>query len=283
MAGRGPGPPARGVALASRDRALEGAVALPLVPMTGGDGPLLLRQQRDLGRQVAQRGARRPAMTRRTSRAVTTPSPEVVCSRTMTWPLFSPPSADPLTCIPSRMYLSPTGVRMTCPPAASTTVWRPPFERTDTTSPPLGSTPRASRSRARMPRTWSPSTTVAGRIDGDEPVGVAVEGEADVGAARATTSAASEAGAVAPARTLMFTPSGSLWMTSTWAPVAARISGPTTPPEPLAQSRTMRMSRRDRAGEGEPRRAIALEQAARIVDPAELGVADARRAPRTAR
>ena len=30
-------------------------------------------------------------MTRRTSSAVTIPSPDVVCSRMMTWPLFSPP------------------------------------------------------------------------------------------------------------------------------------------------------------------------------------------------
>ena len=67
--------------------------------------------------------------------------------------------AGPATCIPSRMYLSPTGVRMTWPPAASTTAWSPPFERTDTTRAPSGRTPRSRRSRARTPRTWSPSTT----------------------------------------------------------------------------------------------------------------------------
>ena len=38
----------------------------------------------------------------------------------------------------------------------------------------------------------------------------------------------------------MLTPSGSAWMTSTWAPVAARMSGPTTEPEPLAASSTSR-------------------------------------------
>ena len=75
-------------------------------------------------------------------------------------------------------------------------------------------------------------------VDDDEAVGVAVEREAEVRAA-ATTSAASEAGAVAPQPRLMFTPSGSLWMTSTRAPVAARISGAVAPPAPFAQSRTM--------------------------------------------
>ena len=41
-------------------------------------------------------------------------------------------------------------------------------------------------------------------------------------------------------RTLMLTPSGSAWMTLTVAPVAARISGPTKQPDPLAPSRTRR-------------------------------------------
>src|SRR5437667_10490663 len=105
----------------------------------------------------AARSAReRPVrvMTRRTSSAVTTPSPVVVCSRMITWPLFSPPRPAPLTCMPSRMYLSPTGVRMTWPPADSTTAWRPPLDRTDTTRAPHGRTPRSSLSRARIPRTW---------------------------------------------------------------------------------------------------------------------------------
>jgi hypothetical protein len=38
----------------------------------------------------------------------------------------------------------------------------------------------------------------------------------------------------------MFIPSGSAWMTSTAAPVAWRIAGPTTLAEPWAQSRTIR-------------------------------------------
>ena len=52
---------------------------------------------------------------------------------------------------------------------------------------------RAGRGRG-CPRTWSPSTTLAGRVHRDEPVGVAVEGEPDVGAARRRPPRASEAG-----------------------------------------------------------------------------------------
>ena len=37
----------------------------------------------------------------------------MVCSRMITWPLFSPPTPAPETSIASRMYLSPTGVRTT--------------------------------------------------------------------------------------------------------------------------------------------------------------------------
>ena len=45
------------------------------------------------GIRSASSARRRPLVvtTRRTSSAVTSPSPEVVCSRTITWPLFSPP------------------------------------------------------------------------------------------------------------------------------------------------------------------------------------------------
>ena len=60
----------------------------------------------------------------------------VAWSRMITWPLFSPPRFAPVTSIPSRMYLSPTGVRTTCPPTASSAASRPPFERTVTTRMP---------------------------------------------------------------------------------------------------------------------------------------------------
>ena len=78
-----------------------------------------------------------------------------------------------------------------------------------------------------MPEDLVAVDDLAGGVDRDQPVGVAVEGEPDVGAARARPPRRATPGAVAPEPTLMFTPSGSLWMTSTVAPVAARISGPT--------------------------------------------------------
>ena len=58
-------------------------------------------------------------------------------------------------------------------------------------------------------------------VDGQQAVGVAVEGEAEVGAARPTTAAASESRCVAPHRSLMLRPSGVLWMATTSAPAAA--------------------------------------------------------------
>ena len=85
-------PPGPSRALGSRIARLEDGIALPLVLMTGRDRPLLLRQQRDPRRQVGAATRCSRAITRRTSSAVTIPSPDVVCSRTMTWPLFSPPS-----------------------------------------------------------------------------------------------------------------------------------------------------------------------------------------------
>ena len=88
-----------------------------------------------------------------------------------------------------------------------------------------------------MPRTWSPSTT-------RPPASTAISRSASPSSAKpasapvSVTRAASEAGDVAPDRTLMLLPSGSAWMTSTWAPVAARIWGPTTEAEPFAASST---------------------------------------------
>ena len=88
-----------------------------------------------------------------------------------------------------------------------------------------------------MPSTWSPSTT--------RPVAsTAISRSASPSSANpasapaATTASASDAGAVAPDPTLMLMPSGSAWMTSTRAPVAARIARPTAEPEPFAASST---------------------------------------------
>jgi hypothetical protein len=88
-----------------------------------------------------------------------------------------------------------------------------------------------------MPSTWSPSTTVP-EASTAMSRSASPSSANPTSAPRATTSAASEAGLVAPDATLMFTPSGSLWRTSTRAPVASRIAGATTPPDPFAQSTT---------------------------------------------
>ena len=64
-----------------------------------------------------------------------------------------------------------------------------------------------------MAMMWSPSTTLPVGVDGDDAVGVTVEGQADVGAALATTACCSGAGWVDPQRSLMLVPSGSAWMT----------------------------------------------------------------------
>src|SRR3989304_5838949 len=86
----------------------------------------------------SERGSPEAATMRSVSRAVTIPSPELVCSAMMTWPLFSPPRPAPDTSIASTMYLSPTGVRTMRPPAPSTAAARPPLERTGTTTGPPG-------------------------------------------------------------------------------------------------------------------------------------------------
>ena len=206
----------------------------------------------------------RAHITRRTSRAVTMPSPEVVCSRTMTCPLFSPPRVAPDTCIPSRMYLSPTGVRMTWPPAASTADWSPPFERTETTSPPPGNAPRASRSSARMPEDLVAVDDPAGRVDRDEAIRVAVEGEPDVGAEPDDGLAPAMPDPWPRSRTLMLMPSGSAWMTSTVRPGRLEDAGPRIEPDPLAPSRTTRSPAAGIAvGQAEPVLAVAPRRARR--------------------
>ena len=162
------------------DRRLQHAIAFPLILVTRLDGPLLLRQHLDLRREIGERASgtghhpkdlhgRDDAVARRR-----------VLADDHVAALLPARAQLPETCMPSRMYLSPTGVRTTCPPAASTADCRPPFESTETTRPPPGRASRPRRSRARIPSTWSPSTTVPLCIDRNQPVRIAVEGEADV-------------------------------------------------------------------------------------------------------
>ena len=101
------------------------------------------------------------------------------------------------------------------------------------------SAPRPSRSSAHSPSSWSPSTTRPCRSTTTRR-SASPSSAKPRSAPRAITCSARSAGAVAPQPTLMFSPSGSLWITSTLAPVAARSSGAVTPPEPCAQSSTMR-------------------------------------------
>ena len=179
-------------------------------------------------------------MTRRTSSAVTIPSPLVVCSRTMTWPLFSPPRPGARDEHPLEdVLVADGGADDVAAGRLDDRLQAAVREDRDDDRRSAGHR-EPSRSSARMPRTWSPSTTSAARVDRDQPVGVAVEREPDVGAP-GDDRLGERGRAVAPHRRLMFTPSGSAWMTSTAAPVAGRISDPRTAPEPLAQSSTRRV------------------------------------------
>ena len=165
------------------------------------------------------------------------PSPALVCSRMMTWPLFSPPRRGVHDEHPVEDVLVADRRPRESPAGALDARSRPPLERTLTTTMP-------SRQRAaRQPIEGDDADQLiavdhlAVLVDGHATVGVAVEREADVGAGRRHDRAACS-GAVAPQSRLMLMPSGSLKRASTSAPVAARICGATAPPEPLAQSTT---------------------------------------------
>ena len=131
------------------------------------------------------------------------PSPLVVCSRMMTWPLFSPPTPAPETSIASSDVLVADGrAHDTRRPPRSTASASPPLESTLTTRVDSARAPRASRSRAMMPSSWSPSTTC--------PVSsTATQRSASPSSAKPTslpssaTIAARAAGAVAPQPRLM--------------------------------------------------------------------------------
>ena len=85
---------------------------------------------------------------------------------------------------------------------------------------------------------WSPSTTLPSRVDREAAVGVAVVGDADVGAVRARRARRAESRCVEPTPSLMFRPSGSAPMTVTRAPASRNVSGETPDAAPCAQSST---------------------------------------------
>ncbi len=126
-----------------------------------------------------------------------------------------------------------------------------------------------------MPRTWSPSTmrpspsTAISRSASPSSAN-------PTSAPRCATSRASDAGEVAPDSTLMFTPSGSTWMASTRAPVAARIARPAAPPEPFAPSSTMcRPLASIEAGQRPAVLEVALDGVGGVDPAPERGVGDA--------
>ena len=132
--------------------------------------------------------------------------------------------------MPSRMYLSPTGVRTTVPPAASTACCSPPFESTETTSVPMAGSAASAPGRARRSSARTPEDLVA--VD-DLPrcrprprAGPRRRrGRSPRSAPVVATRAASPCGSVAPQWRLMFSPSGRSLMTSTLAPGGAEDPG----------------------------------------------------------
>ena len=228
-AGRGRGRPSPRRASASAIARRRTAIALPLVLVPHPHRALLLGQERDLLGELGEATRRDAVTTRSTSSAVTRPSPEVVCSRTITWPLFSPPSPAPETCMPSRMYLSPTGVRTTVPPAASTACCRPPFESTDTTSVPTAGSAAIGAGRDEPLQREDAEDPVAvddaARCRRPRRAGRRRRRARSRGRRRVCAHPLGEPGRDRSRRSarLMFRPSGWSLMTSTCAPVAPRI------------------------------------------------------------
>ena len=213
--------------------------------------------------------------------AVTMPSPEVVWSRSMTWPLFSPPRrgarrpASPRGCTCRRRACGPPGRRPPPRPICS-----PPFERTETTTPP-GSAPRDPAGRARGCRARGPRRR-PGRV-----ASIAISRSASPSSAkptsapRATTASASEAGSVAPAAKVDVDPVG--------LGVDDVDHCPGRPQDLGAQRRAgavrtvehqMRAGRLDASGEPEPVTQVVVDEAGADHDPPEAGV---RRAAEVAR
>ena len=87
---------------------------------------------------------------------------------------------------------------------------------------------------------WSPSTTVAVGVDREHAIGVAVEREPEVEAARDARRSRARRGASSRTRSLMLTPSGSAAVISCSMPSRAKTSGATVEAAPLAQSTSTR-------------------------------------------
>ena len=232
-----PSPPSR--CSAAADRALEGEIALPLVLVTGPDRALLLGQQRDLGREIGDRRGRPGHDPEDLERG-----DDPVARRRV---LEDDHVAALLAAQPGAADLHPLEDVL----VADRRPDDAPAGRLDRRLEPAVAEDRhderALGQHAAREAVEREDARAAGRRRRPVPAAsTATQRSASpsranpTSAPRAATSRASDAGAVAPDSTLMFTPSGSLWMTSTVAPVAARISGPAIPPDPFAQSRTIR-------------------------------------------
>ena len=166
------------------------------------------------------------------------PSPVVARSRKMTWPDCSPPER-PAALLQRLQHVAvaDVGLHHGDPgPAhglAEARGWPSP-------SPPRcrragGPTPGGRGRRRAM--SWSPSTRLPRGVDGQHPVGVAVEGQPGVGAPGHDLGLEG-LGVGRPAPSLMLRPSGRSWRTWTVAPSRRKTSGATSDAAPLAQSST---------------------------------------------
>ena len=201
------------------------------------------------------------------------PSPDVVCSSRMTWPLFSPPRTGPGDLHPLEDVL--VADRRPDDLAAG---------RLDDRLEPAVREDRHDEAAARQRVAGQPVEgedaedlvavdDPAVGVDRDEPVGVAIEREADIRAGRDDRLGERRRVRSRRSRTLMLTPSGAALMTSSRAPVAARISGPTTEPEPFAASRTRcRWRASIGLGEAEPVDPVVGQPARGVDHPAEVVV-----------
>ena len=191
------------------------------------------------------RRPRRPcaAASERKRTAVSSPSPVVAYRRKITCPLCSPPSTHPSRPSPrARSGLRPAWPRRVMP--------RIPHRALEAEVRHDGRDHGVARQRrppraspiAHAARTWSPSITVPAGVGEQRAVGVAVVGDAGVGAERAGPRAATTSGCRAPQPTLMFSPVGrGMDRVHRRRRGARTASGARSEAAPFAQSTTIRI------------------------------------------
>ena len=154
--------------------------------------------------------------------AVSRPSPVVARSPKITCPLCSPPSSRPRSAIAASTCWSPTGTSTTSMPCACHAATEPEVghhgDDHGVAGEHLALVPVDGGDGDDLVAVDEPALG----IDGERAVGVAVEGDADVGARGARRPPAAACGWVEPQPSLMFVPSGSAWSTSTRGAEAAQ-------------------------------------------------------------